>query len=77
MDNLECGCRRIVRLDCPDDEGAATTYWICVTCNAQFIPKRAVNYKLAHLQAELGRRMVNESGSGVWEQGAVPTSEGG
>lgn len=64
----ECRCERLVRLDVEWD---GKTYWICNVCNAQFIPKKAVDYKIASLVAELGRRMIDEQGSGMREQDSV------
>jgi len=63
----ECECQNITRLDVPD-KGAV---WLCRWCGAQYVPKTAVDYKIAYLTCELGRRMVDEQGSGVREQGTV------
>lgn len=69
MDDLNsCSCSRVVRLDLPEN---GKTFWICNQCNAQFVPKKAVDYKLAHLQAELGRRVVDEQSKGMRRQDSV------
>lgn len=47
-----CSHERVVRLYVPDE---AKVYWICTTCNAQFIEKSAVDYKLQSLVAEVTR----------------------
>lgn len=54
-----CPHDRVVRLVVPGTEGPLN-YWLCNQCNAQFVAKDAVDWKIAHLTAELSRRMLDE-----------------
>jgi hypothetical protein len=59
-----CCHNHIVRLELPGGD----SHWICNWCNAEFVLKAAVDYKLAHLTNELGKRMIDESAAGVWRE---------
>lgn len=74
---MEEGCLhdRVVRLVVPDVSGPKD-YWICNICNAQFVPKAAVDYKIKHLTNELGRAIREgtlsfEQATGVWREESV------
>lgn len=49
-----CTHDRVLRLSVPGTEGPFD-YWICNVCNAQFIPKSRVDWKIEHLAGELLR----------------------
>lgn len=60
MGSLIEGCphNRVVRL-----EVSSVDYWICTVCNAQFVLKSSVDWKIAHLTRELGERLSDEPSS--------------
>lgn len=60
---------RVVRLQVPD----RGDYWICTVCNAQFVEKSAVDWRLGYLTAELGR-LLSEQAQGVWEEEKLSSS---
>lgn len=53
-----CPHERVVRL-----EVSSVDYWICTVCNAQFVLKSSVDWKIAHLTRELGERLSDEPSS--------------
>lgn len=70
-----CECRRVLRLDLP----AGDSVWICAVCNARFIPKAAVEYKIQSLAGTLmtliEKEVVTvEQVKGVWFQETLPFS---
>lgn len=69
--DAECNHDRVVRLVVPGTCGPMN-HWICTSCNTEFVLKSAVSWKIAHLVGELGRRMVDEQGQGVWAEEGLP-----
>lgn len=73
----ECQCERVVRLVMPSNAvGTQKTYWICNVCNAQFLPKKAVDYKLEHLAETLARfvqegKVSYEQVARMWNETSV------
>ena len=67
---MSCSCERIVRL-----EAGGSVFWICTVCNAQFVPKAAVDWKMAHLSRELGGRLRNEQAARVRRQERISKSK--
>jgi hypothetical protein len=59
--NRSCLHDRVVRLQVPDQGD----HWICTICSEQFVPKTAVDWKIAHLTTELGSRMMDEQATGM------------
>lgn len=62
-----CRHDRVVRLQVPD----RGDYWICTVCNARFIEKSVVDYKICHLTTELAKRLVDEQAAGVWGEESI------
>lgn len=65
-----CPHDRVVRLYVKSE---LREYWICTQCNAQFIPKASVDWKIAHLTKELQKLVCEgtvtyEQVARVWKQ---------
>lgn len=58
MIDPSCLHDRVVRLEVPGHDD----HWICTQCNAQFVPKKAVDYKIASLVASV-YKLTEEVGS--------------
>lgn len=70
MDLGECECSRVVKLVLPE---SGRTFWICTSCNAQYIPKKAVDYKIESLTGTLMKLIEEgvisfEQVAGVWPE---------
>lgn len=73
MDLTACKCERVVRLEIP----GRGPVWICNLCNAQFVPQKAVEYKIGHLIGTLrilSRKEEYEQIAGVWREEGIQVS---
>ncbi len=68
---MNCAHDRVVRL-----EVAGEDHWICNWCNAEFVLKARVDYKIRHLTRELDRLVAEgtvryEQAAGVWREEGI------
>lgn len=65
----ECCCAIVRLLVMPTGE----KFWICRECNAQFLPKKMVDWKMEHL-TETIEELIDEQSERVRGEDSVPKS---